>query len=151
MNHIASRKENVRKNTASERSELHVALQHCTVGKNRKVEHTHSCPEFCGMQVYEFTVLEIAAVKAFVGKIYVFKSDSACVEAYDLLVLVYVIINLVLDLLRVGVVIQTIILPLGNFAVVVEYRDSRFFTPIKKALVLLKHFSYSNALFKCRQ
>ena len=72
------------------------------------------------MQVDEAAVLETAAVKALVGEVDVFKSDSACVEADDFLVLVYVVVNVADDFLFVGVVVVAKIFSFRDFSVIVE-------------------------------
>lgn len=85
--------------------------------------------------------MEAAAVKAFVGKVDVFKSDSAGVEAHDFLPLVYVVVNVVLDFLLVGKVVKAIVLSFRQLAIVVEHRKRSFFAAFGQTLVLLEHNS----------
>ena len=72
------------------------------------------------MNVDKTAVLEVAAVKALVGKVDVLKGYSAGVEADDFLPLVYVVVNVVLYFLLVGKMVQAIVFALGNLAVVVK-------------------------------
>lgn len=93
------------------------------------------------MQIVEAAVLEVAAVKALVRKVDVFKSDSAGVESDNFLVLVYVVVNVFDDFLFVGSVVKAIAVALGNFAVVVEDGKRSFFAAFGQALALLEHNS----------
>ena len=73
------------------------------------------------MQVDKTAVLKVAAVKALVRKVDVFKGDSAGVKAHDFLPLVYVIVNVVLDFLLVGKMLKAIVFSFGDFSVIVEH------------------------------
>ena len=139
MNDVASSKKNVRKNASSERSELHIALQHRTVDENRMIENAHPAAEFRGIQIDEFAMLKIASVKTFVRKIDVFKRNSRSIQPDDFLMLIYVIKNVFFSFFRIGQMFKAKIFPLGNFAIIVENRESHFFATFFLTFVLLEH------------
>ena len=141
MNQVASGKENVRKNAAAKGRELYVAFQHGTIRENGMVKDAHSRAKFCGIQIYKAAVLKAAAVKALVVKVYVFKSDAVGVEAYDFLVLVYEVVNVVLDFVLVREMLKAIAVAVGQFAVIVEDGERCFLAAFCHALVLLEHSS----------
>lgn len=139
MDDVASREKDVRKDASSERSELHIALQHRAVDENRMVEYAHPAAEFRGIQIDEFAMLKTASVKTLVRKVDVFERDSRSVQPDDFLVLVYVVENIFPRLFRVRQMFEAKIFSLGNFAVIVENRESHFFASFFLAFVLLEH------------
>lgn len=142
VNDVASSKKNVRKNAPPKRSELHIALKHRTIDENRMIEHAHPAAEFRGIQIDEFAMLKIASVKTFVREVDIFERDSRSIQPDDFLMLAYVIKNVLFRLGRIGQMFKAKIFSLGNFAVIVENRESHFFATFFLAFLLLKHNLY---------
>ena len=110
----------MRKSAARKGSEHGAVFNKGAVVKYCKVKDAHVGKDIFAVDVYKGTVMEIAAVKLFVRKIYVLKNESACAKAYNFFVGFYVVINFLLDFSGIRNMVEAVVFFFCKVAVCVK-------------------------------
>ena len=97
------------------------------------------CLYVFGMNVYESTAMEIAAVKFFIGKIYILEKQAVCTKTYNFFVSCNVIINFLLDFSRVWNVVKAVTFFFCKIAVLVKRRKCVIAAMSYKTWIFYKH------------
>ena len=94
------------------------------------------------MNVYKGAVMKAAAIKLFVGKIYVLKKKPVCTKTHYFVVSCNVIVNILFDFSRVGNVVEAVAFFFCKVAVCIKCRKCIVTAVSYKTRIFCKHISF---------